>query len=150
MHRAVIKLLACEMSKQSVDLRNLILEWWYLQIFLTLIISNYHYKIPTAIYQLNIYITNIAKLIMETLYSTFTANIIHLSYLCHGKLWINNSYYKKKEIFLIRFLGDNHTILQLLDIKITKSGVSQLNIIRLINSSDMDTKINDVSIHNCS
>ena len=86
---------------------------------------------------------------METSYFTFTANVIHFSYLYHSKLWINNSCYKKRNL-QIRFLDDNYTILQLLDIKITKSGVSQLNIIRFINSLDTDMKINDVSIHNCS
>ena len=34
---------------------------------------------------------------------------------------------------------DNHTIFQILDIKIHKSGVFQLNIMRFINSSDADT-----------
>ena len=98
MYRAVIKLLTCKMSKQLVDLRNLILEWWYLQIFLTLIISIYqntHCNLSVKY----IYITNIVKPIIETLYSTFTANVIHPSYLCHSKLWINNSYKKRKEIF---------------------------------------------------
>ena len=45
MHRLVFKLLACEMSKQSVDLKFFLLEWWYLQILIT---SIYHYKILTA------------------------------------------------------------------------------------------------------
>ena len=49
----------------------------------------------------------------------------------------------QREILLIKF--SNYTIS---DTKITKSGVSKLNTIRFINSSNVDMKIISISIHN--
>ena len=49
----------------------------------------------------------------------------------------------QRENLLIKFL--NYTIL---DIKMTESGVSQLNTIRFINSLDVDMKISGMLIHN--
>ena len=46
------------------------------------------------------------------------------------------------------FLDNNRTICQILDIKISTSGVLSLNTLVLINSSDMDTNTNNISIHN--
>ena len=79
---------------------------------------------------------NIAKLIIHTSYSTFTVNII------------SQQAFNHKENFLIKFLDNNHTISQFLDIKISTSGVFCLNTIVLINSSDTDMSTNNISIHN--
>ena len=49
-------------------------------------------------------------------------------------------------MFLRRFSDDNHTISQILDIKFLNSGVFQLNTIRLINLSDADMSISNISI----
>ena len=71
---------------------------------------------------------------------------MYLNYSYHGKLLINNHY--QKENLLIRFPDDNHIILQVLHIKIPKSGVSQLNIIGFVNLLDADTSTSNISICN--
>ena len=74
---------------------------------------------------------------------------MYLNYSYHGKLLINNQkYLLPKRNLLIKFLDDNHTTSQILDIKIPKSGVFRLNTIGLINVLDVDMSTSNISTYN--